>query len=375
MAHIRRAKSGVGWEARYRDPMGRERGRTFRTKREAELFISRQSADIQRGDYLDPRMSRTTFEHWANEWFATTVHLKPKTQVTYESVLRKRVLPAFGKARISAIEQVDVRRFVAQLAEAGDEPGTIRNTFNVVRLVFGTALGSGAIRANPCTGIRMPRSPRTEMLFLQPHEILRLAEAMTPPFGMLVTFAAYTGLRAGEIGALRVGRLDLLRGTAEVRESLADVNGKLIFGPTKTYAHRTARLPRFLCDELGAHLSRRPHRPEDLVFPGPRGGPLRHNTFYTRHFKPGVARAGLPSGLRFHDLRHTCAALLIAQGGHPKAIMERLGHSSIQVTLDRYGHLFPGLDEALTDGLEATYRASIAARTDESPRSAVALSS
>lgn len=140
------------------------------------------------------------------------------------------------------------------------------------------------------------------------------------------------------------------------------MKGKLVFGPTKTYAHRTARLPRFLCDSLGEHLADRPRRPEDLVFTAPTGAPLRHNLFYARHYKPAVVRAGLPEALRFHDLRHTCAALLIAQGGHPKAIMERLGHSSIQVTLDRYGHLFPGLDEALTDGLEHTYRASLSSR-------------
>ena len=103
------------------------------------------------------------------------------------------------------------------------------------------------------------------------------------------------------------------------------------------------------------------------MFTAPRGGPLRHNLFYVRHFKPAVVRAGLPPALRFHDLRHTCAALLIAQGAHPRAIMERLGHSSIQVTLDRYGHLFPGLDAALTDGLEATYRASVSGSTSEWP--------
>ena len=91
----------------------------------------------------------------------------------------------------------------------------------------------------------------------------------------------------------------------------------------------------------------------------PTGTPLRHNLFYVRHFKPAVVRAGLPEGLRFHDLRHTCAALLVAQAAHPKAIMERLGHSSIQVTLDRYGHLFPSLDESLTEGLEATFQASV----------------
>jgi integrase len=200
------------------------------------------------------------------------------------------------------------------------------------------------------------------MLFLTPSEILDLADAITPPFGTLVIFAAYTGLRAGEIGAMRVGRLDLLRGTAQVHESLADVKGKLVFGPTKTYAHRTVRLPRFLCDELGAYLSDRPARSDDLLFSSRNGAPLRHNLFYARHYKPAVERAGLPLALRFHDLRHTCAALLIAQGAHPKAIMERLGHSTIQVTLDRYGHLLPGLDEALTDGLESTYRTSLERR-------------
>jgi integrase len=353
--------------------MGKERGRTFRTKRDAELFLGRQSADIQRGDYLDARLARTTFTQWAEEWLSTTVHPKPRTQASYESILRKRVLPVFGEARIAAVEQVDVRRFVAQLARGGDEPGTIRNIFNVLRLVFGAAVASGAIRANPCTGVRMPRSTRTEMLFLEPEQILELADAITPAFRTLVLVAAYTGLRAGEIGALRVGRVDLLRATAHVRESLADVNGRLVFGPTKTYGQRTVRLPRFLCEELADHLSGRLHQADDFVFTGSSGGPLRHNLFYTRHFKPAVVRAGLPTALRFHDMRHTCAALLIAQGAHPKAIMERLGHSSIQVTLDRYGHLFASLDGTLTDGLEATYRASLSARAAERPTVVAAL--
>lgn len=209
------------------------------------------------------------------------------------------------------------------------------------------------------------------MSFLAPSEILDLADAITPPFGTLVVFAAYTGLRAGEIGVMRVGRLDLLRGTAQVHESPADVNGKLVFSPTKTYAHRAVRLPQLLCDELGAYLSDRPARPEDLLFSGRSGAPLRHNLFYARHYKPAVERAGLPPTLRFHDLRHSCAAPLIAQGAHPKAIMERLGHSTIQVTLDRYGHLRPGLDEALTDGLESTYQSSLERRARPGPPTSV----
>lgn len=132
------------------------------------------------------------------------------------------------------------------------------------------------------------------------------------------------------------------------------------------------RLPGFLCQQLGAHLADRPHGPADLVFTAPTAGPLQHRTFYRRHFRRAVGAAGLPEALRFHDLRHTAAALLTAQGAHPRAIMERLGHSSITISLNVYGHLFPNLDEALTDGLEATFRqAEKAGRATDSRAPAV----
>jgi integrase len=156
-----------------------------------------------------------------------------------------------------------------------------------------------------------------------------------------------------EIAALRVKRVDLLRGTVRVVESASEVGGRLITGPTKTHAERTVRLPRFLRDELAAYLASRPRDRDAFVFAAPKGGPLRHNNFYQRLFCPALARAGLPDQVRFHDLRHTCASLLIAQGAHPKAIQAHLGHSSIQVTMDRYGHLFPDALEHLADRLDA----------------------
>ena len=117
-------------------------------------------------------------------------------------------------------------------------------------------------------------------------------------------------------------------------------------------------MPRSLATELGAYLGARPHAPDDLVFTGPHGGPLRHHDSYRRHFKPAVRRAGLPERLRFHDLRHTCASLLIGQGASVKAVQEQLGHRSAVVTLDVYGHLFPDELDRLAEPLEATYRAA-----------------
>ncbi len=107
---------------------------------------------------------------------------------------------------------------------------------------------------------------------------------------------------------MRVGRLDLLRGSVEVVEALSDVGGKLAFGATKTYARRHVPLPPFLRDELGRYLNDRPTDADALVFTAPKGGPLRHNLFYRHKFKPAVAAAGLPERLRFHDLRHSYAA-------------------------------------------------------------------
>jgi integrase len=106
-------------------------------------------------------------------------------------------------------------------------------------------------------------------------------------------------------------------------------------------------MPKSLAKRMMNHMAGR--SADDLVFPAAEGGPMRHSNFYVRHFLPAVRRAGLPEGVRFHDLH---VSILIGLGAHPKAIMERLGHSSITVTLNTYGHLFPELDESLTEGLE-----------------------
>ncbi len=358
MAHVRKARSGQGWEARYRDPHGEERSRTFNTKRDAQQFVARAEADLQRGDWLDPRVGRIRFEEWAQEWLATAVHLKPRTRYDYERLLEREVLPVFGKKRIASIERIDIRRFVADMTSAGKAAGTVRNVVTVLRNVFNVALDSGAVKANPCVRVKLPRSSRDEMLFLDPPQIRALADAIGADHALLIKTAAYTGLRAGELEALRVRRADLDKCNLDVVESLSEVNGKLIFGETKTYSRRQVGVPATLAIELRSHITERSLGPDDLVFAGARGGPMRHNLFYGRHFKPAVRRAGLPEGLRFHDLRHTCAALLIAEGAHPRAIMERLGHSTVQVALDRYGHLFPAIHTELTDALDRLYTKS-----------------
>lgn len=256
------------------------------------------------------------------------------------------------------MQPVHVREWVAGLAEAALSPSRIRQAYQLLSAILKAAVESGYLVRSPCIGVSLLKAERREMRFLSAGEVDRLAEAVAEPYDLLIYLLAYGGLRWGEAAALRRGRCHLHRSRIEAAESLAEVGGRLHFGPTKTYQRRTVVLPGFLRDGLAAHLARRvPPGPGALVFSAPDGGPLRHANFRKRIWLPALEEAGLPPNVRIHDLRHTCAALLIAGGAHPKAIQAHLGHASIQVTLDRYGHLFPDQMDRPAEKLEATHEA------------------
>lgn len=369
--NVRKLPSGR-WQATYTDVHSGRRVAapdTFPTKTDANVWLATVEADAARGDLLDPRLTRRPFHEWADEWLAG-LHVKPKTRLAYESSLRNHVLPVFEHRQVASITYRDCKQFVDDLATDGLAPGTVGEARKVLRLVLREALRADAIRRNPADGIRIPRGERQEMQFLTADEVFALADAVEhpprprsqplrtyPQYGLLVRFAAFTGMRAGEIGALRIGRVNPLHRWVEVAQSVEEIHGQLVYGPPKTYARRRVELPAGLADELADHLVQRAGDPDDFVFTAPNGGPLRHTNFYRRHFKPAVTRAGLDPTTRFHDLRHTAAALMIAEGAHLLVVKERLGHSTITVTADRYGHLFPSLEAALTTKLDDTYRA------------------
>jgi integrase len=382
MASIEKRKTPSGeirWDVRYRGANHRQVKRTFKRKIDAQRFAVTTDADVLRGEWIDPRKARETFGVWASKWQATTAHLKPKTRAGYESILDKHLLPRFADEPLSAIDHPCVLAFLSELAVSGLGPGTVRNVRDVFRLVMALAVRAGAIKQNPVLGARLGRPAKQEMVFLSADQIMTLAnEVANPPvrrgggehrrasypeYGLLVRFAAFTGLRAGEIVALRVRRLDLMRRRVDVAESASEAHGQLEFGAPKTYERRAVPIPAALAQQLVEHVAGK--QPDDFVFSGPDGGPLRHSNWYPRFFKPAVKRASVPEGTRFHDLRHTYTAMLIEQGAHPRAMMERLGHSTIQVTLGTYGHLFPGLEESLNSALDTVFTSADLAPVQE----------
>jgi hypothetical protein len=176
------------------------------------------------------------------------------------------------------------------------------------------------------------------------------------PWRALVLTAANTGLRWGELMGLRCGRVDLLRGDLAVVEQLTEVDGALSFAALKTDAsRRTIALAQSIVDELSQHIDTYAEPgPSGLVFPAPEGGPMRRSNFTRRVWIPARTELGF-DGVRFHDLRHTAAAVAIVSGAaNPLLLSRRLGHSTTRMTFDRFGHLFDGADRALADALDGS---------------------
>jgi integrase len=221
------------------------------------------------------------------------------------------------------------------------------------------------VARSPFARVALPAERQhEEMHFLTPEQVNTLADAIDDRYRTAVYLAAYGGLRSGELWALRIERLNVLAATIDVVASMSEAGG-LHAGPTKTGKRRTITVPRFLAQMLGEHISRYPS-PDGWVFTAAEGGPVHHHNFRHGHYTRAVDAAALP-GVRFHDLRHTCAALLIAAGRHLEEVKTYLGHSSIRVTSDRYGHLFPEARAAIANALDARYREAPAASPRPEP--------
>jgi integrase len=372
---IRKLPSGR-WQARYKgnDSVLRPAPHTFRTKGMAEQWLAGVEADLMRGSWTVPNPSSESVAVWAERWMASKLNLKPNTKADYDMRLRAYVLPRWGDTPISKITRGDIQAWIQELVANGAQPSTARHAVGTLSRILNEAVIAGALVANPCQRISTPRLATGDIKPLTIEQVKTLAyEIENPPvkpagngaappgrhhfpeYGLLVRLAAFSGLRAAEIAGLKVNAVDLDNGALRVTETLSEVRGKLYTVPPKTYQARAVPLPDFLVEELRKHIAQLGGAGDGYVFRASEGGALRWQNFYNKHFKPAVLRAGLPKETRFHDLRHTAAAFMIAANAHPRAIMERLGHSSVTVTLGTYGHLLPSLDEELTRKLNAQW--------------------
>ncbi len=368
MASIERRPDGK-YRARYRGPDRKERTKHFARRSDAQRWLREVQTAVDHGRWTDPALARVTLNEWSQRWITAQVQLKPSTRYRYASLLRSQILPVWGQVTLERVTHTDVGSWVAAMTTSGLAPGTVRQAHRVLSLMLQLAVRDDRLVRNVAEGVALPRMQRHQPRFLSRPEVERLASEAErlDGSGDLVRLLALTGLRFGEVVALRVGRVDLHRRRLSVVESATEVNGKLEWGLPKTHQFRSVPLARSLIDPLGRRVKGR--APDELLFTSAAGAPVRLGNWSGRVFGPAAAAAGL-SDLTPHDLRHTAASLAVAAGANVKAVQRMLGHASAAMTLDVYAGLFDDDFDALSDRLDGPHATSAPQHLDPQPPSA-----
>jgi integrase len=331
----------------------RERKRirkTFPTLAEAKAWRAEALVGLRRGT-MRARTPVTLRQAW-EVWFAAACDgsvrnrsgdaYKPSALRGYESSMRLRVLPVLGGARLTDITRVSVQDFADRMLADGLDPSTIRNTLMPLRAIFRRAVARGEVALNPVAGVELPSVRGRRDRVASPSEAAALIAAVPDDDRAAWATAFYAGLRLGELQALRDEDVDLDAGVIRVERSWDRREG--VIEPKSRAGRRAVPIVAALRSHLAARKLRRAGT--NALFFGKRSHPLDRDSLVGRAEK-AWRLAGLES-IGLHEARHTFASILIAAGVNAKALSTYLGHSSIQITLDRYGHLMPGNeDEAI----------------------------
>jgi integrase len=291
---------------------------------------------------------------------------KPSAVRSYEAALRLHVFPDLGGLKLADVQRRDVQRLADGLLAAGKDPSTIRNALMPLRVIYRRALEDGEVAVNPCTNLRLPASRGRRDRVVAPGQAAELIAALPRSDRALWALALYAGLRRGELMALRWEDVDLASGVIRVERSW-DAKSRVMVEPKSQAGRRRVPIASALRDLL---LEQKMTAEGDLVT-GREGGTVPFNdTSVAGRASRAWRRAGLEP-IKLHEARHTFASLMIAAGVNAHALMKYMGHSSVMVTYDRYGHLMPGNEDeaaALLDAYleRANTRARLAVIASES---------
>ncbi|MGH9224272.1 MAG: tyrosine-type recombinase/integrase [Acidimicrobiales bacterium] len=348
-----------GYRARWRDPSGRLHSKSFGRLREAEQFLRKQEVAVDRGSFVDERAGRVTFGEWAEHYLATAGKRLARTSYARDvDYLNNHVLPRWERVPLGKITKSAVERWVADLSEPGARasgegtlaPGTIEKIYQTFRKIMAAAVEDDRIPKLPCPAHPpLPRGKRKPVRFLTEAQVSALAAAIDPRYEAAIYLLAYGGFRIGELAALRVSDVDWDRHCVRVERGLTDVGGVIAFEDVKTARSlRSVPMADLALEKLRVHIDAYVAADDEdaLLFPGSRGAPLRPNNWRKRDFGPAVEQSGLVP-LSPHDLRHTAASFLIAEGANPWMLAEILGHRDTRMIDLVYGHLFERDREAL----------------------------
>jgi len=359
---------GRGWMARL--DLGYENGRRKRkalfgkTRAEATRKLNQALAERARG--MPVAFPKQTVAQFLTEWLdkVATPSVRPRTATRYRELVQLHILPMLGRSSLTKLTSLDLQRlYTVKLAE-GLSPRTVGHIHRVLHRALGQALRWDLVVRNVCDAVDPPKVIRTEIRALNPGEARRLlAAAADDPLEALYVLALTTGMRQGELLGVKWQDIDLDNGSLQVRRTIGRVRGQgfvesepksakgrrqIVLAPSAVSALRQ-HWDRQFTERLGAGAL---PGTDTLVFCNGLGRPIEPQNLLYRSFRQLLTRAGLPR-MRFHDLRHSAASLLLSMGTHPKIVQELLGHSQISLTLDTYSHVLPGLQRQAVDDLGA----------------------
>ncbi|GAA0603734.1 tyrosine-type recombinase/integrase [Sporichthya brevicatena] len=361
----RRSDSGPRFQAIYRDPTGRKRSAgTFRSERDARAAARRAESSVESGAWYDRTAGKVTFRNYVEQTWWPSRHLEVSTKAGYRSYLDKHFLPYFGDLPMAKILPSTVQGWVTKAVADGLSPRSVVKYHVMLHSIFKRAVRDRIISFNPCSETELPKVVARRMPTVTPEEFEHLLSAVPARWQPLVLTAIETGLRWGELVALRPRHLDFLRRTLTVEETIVEVSKKtsptgerMIVKPyPKDDEPRTIRVSQDLLDVLAARIKHLGIDRDHLLFPSTEmagGNPVSRNTFRTRVWLPALEEAQLGHHVRMHDLRHAHASWLLAGGADLKTVMERMGHSQIQTT-QKYLHTLPDADDRALEAFRRT---------------------
>jgi integrase len=361
---ITRRKDGL-YMARYwvETSQGPKRKTIYSKKRE-EVAEALAKALAERANGLVFDDENVTIGEYLDTWLNGSVRgsVRQSTFDRYESAVRLHIKPALGRLKLKKLTPAHVQGFYQDRLDVGLAPASVNKLHTILHKALSQAVKWTMVPRNVAGLVKPPRPNPAEMRVLSAEETRRLLEtAQGNKLQALYVLAVTTGMRQGELLGLRWQDVDLENATVSVRRTLTKNGGRLLLGePKTTKSRRTINLTEAAVLALSEHLTRQVdqieslgdlYRDEGLVFASEVGTLMNPSNLRKRSFARLLKKAHLPP-IRFHDLRHTCATLLLCRNVHPKYVQELLGHANIAITLDTYSHVIPGMGDHAARAME-----------------------
>lgn len=348
------------------DEAGKRRRKTIYggTKKEVQDEMTRLQSRKLDGTLGDA--GRLTVGEFLDSWLEDSAKptIRATTHASYEGVIRLHIKPRLGGLALGKLTPAHVQSLYSEMERNGASPRMRQLTHAILRRAVNQAVKWGTLPRNVCDAVEPPRVERKEIHALSAEQAkILLKAAADDRLCAVYTLAITTGLRLGEIFGLQWADVNLEagKGSLMVRHTLMDLNGELSLSEPKTAkSRRKVELSAMAVDALWDHRKKMlaaGHGTDGFIFRDSRGGPLRRSHFHADNFKPLLKTAGLPK-IRFHDLRHTAATLMLSGGEHPKVVQEMLGHANIGMTMDTYSHVQPTMQREAVDRLGTLLKAS-----------------